>query len=385
MNHSILQSLHKRTVLVFLFVLSAAVMQAQAGSTFKSTEIHSDGSVTFRYADAAAGKVALALEGVAKPRAMVKDDAGVWSVTTAPLAPEIYSYHFEVDGRKVLDPQSTNYVSNLLFRNNWLRVPGTVPQPWEASAVAHGEVHHHFYTSKTVRGLSEGQSEYFVYTPPGYDAKAMKPYPVLYLLHGWSDRADGWTEVGRANLILDNLIAEGKAKPMVAVMPLGYGEMAFVNDGFHSWDDRAKVDRNLELFSKALLTEVMPQMEAEYRVSKNANERAIAGLSMGGLESLTIGLNHPEEFGWVGGFSSAIHDLSFEKQFPAVDAKHRPSRLLWIACGSDEELIAPNRKVVEWLKAKNVAVTAVETPGLHTWLVWRDNLIHFAPLLFQGK
>lgn len=365
----------------FVF-LASAVMIGQVAMAAKSTEVHSDGSVSFRYVDAQAGEVTLDLEGVAKPIRMVKGDSGLWSVTTAPMPPEIYSYHFEVDGKARLDPESTNHVQNLLFHSNWVSVPGRTGQPWEMNPVPHGEVHHHIYTSKVVKGLANGQSDYFVYTPPGYDRRAKKPYPVLYLLHGWSDTAEGWTAVGRANLILDSLIAEGRAKPMVVVMPLGYGEMTFVSNGAASWDDRAVIDRNVEGFSQALLTEVMPQVEAEYRVRKDADGRAIAGLSMGGLESLTVGINHPERFAWVGGFSAAVFDLTLEKQFPEAEA---PRRLLWIACGKEEELIGPNRKLVEWLKSRKVAVDAVESPGLHTWIVWRDNLIHFAPLLFQEK
>jgi enterochelin esterase-like enzyme len=374
-----------REAAFLLLVLSLSVVMEGATPAFRSTEIHPDGSVTFRYLDPAANRVALALDGVAKAQAMVRDEVGLWSITSAPLPPEIYGYHFDVDGQTRLDPANTNYVSNLLFANNWLSVPGQTPQLWEPHGVAHGVVHHHFYASKVLAGVPDGQSDYFVYTPPAYDPHSKRPYPVLYLLHGWSDRAEGWTAVGRANLILDNLISQGKARPMVVVMPLGYGDMAFVRGGFQMWDDRAAVDRNAEGFSKALLTEVLPQVESTYRVSKDRNDRAIAGLSMGGLESLTVGLNHAEQFGWVGGFSAAVQDLSFEKQFSGIEAKGAPRRLLWIACGTAEELIAPNRKLVEWLKSKNVAVTGVETPGLHNWMVWRDNLIHFAPLLFQER
>lgn len=376
-----LQLWTKVALAAFVFPASVA-MTAQVSMVAKSTEVHPEGRVSFHYKDAKAERVALSLEGVAEPIVMAKDKAGVWSATTAPLAPEIYSYHFEVDGETRLDPESTNHVPNLLFHSNWVSVPGVARQLWEPNKVPHGEVHHHIYTSKVVKGLSAGQSDYFVYTPPGYDRKVKKPYPVLYLLHGWSDSADAWTVVGRANLILDNLIAEGRAKPMVVVMPLGYGEMTFVSRGEASWDDRAAIDRNVEGFSQALLSEVMPQVEAGYRVQKDAEGRAVAGLSMGGLESLAVGLNHPEQFAWVGGFSAAVFDLTPEKQLLKAGASRR---LLWIACGTEEELIGPNRKLVEWLRSKNISVNAVETPGLHTWLVWRDNLIHFVPLLFQEK
>jgi enterochelin esterase-like enzyme len=352
--------------------------------TFNSREVHPDESITFRYRDPAASKALLHLEGADKPLVMEKDADGVWIVVTPPLAPEIYSYIFEVDGQYRLDPKNTAVKPNLLYLGNMVFVPGNAPQLWDARNVPHGEVHHHFYTSKVVSGLEDGQIDYYVYTPPNYDPKRGRRYPVLYLLHGFSDLANAWTEIGKANFILDNLIAEGKAKPMLVVMPLGYGDMKFVLGGSAGWDDDAFVDRNVTLFGEALLTEILPQVESEYRVSKDRNDRAIAGLSMGGLESLTIGLTRPGQFGWIGGFSSAMghHD---EERFATVNAKTTNLRLLWIACGTEEELISPNRKFIAWLKSRDVPVTAVETPGMHTWMVWRDNLAHLAPLLFQTK
>ena len=365
------------------FTMTASVF-AQPAARFRSTEVHPDKTVTFRYRDPAATSVTLGLDGVAKPIPMEKDAAGIWSVTTQPLAPEIYGYHFESDGSRRLDPVNAHMTINLVNLSNLVTVPGDTPQPWEDTNVPHGTLHRHIYTSNTVLGLPEDQSSFFVYTPPGYDEKAKKPYPVLYLLHGWSDADSGWSAVGHANLILDNLLAAGKVKPMVVVMPLGYGDIAFVRD-YSLWDDPAAVDHNTDLFAKALLTEVMPRVESEYRVSKDRNDRAIAGLSMGGLESIQIGLTHTGQFAWIGGFSSAVHSANFTDKLTSLDPKTADLRLLWIACGTEDHLITPNRKLVEFLKTKQMPVTQVETPGLHTWLVWRDNLVHFAPLLFQPK
>jgi enterochelin esterase-like enzyme len=365
--------------------VSLSVMtRAQATASFKSNEVHPDGSITFRYQDPAAGKVLLNLESESNLLPMDKDSDGVWSVVTPPLPPEIYGYVFKVDGRSQIDPKNPGIIPNLVSVGNLVTVPGSVPQLWEARDVPHGEVHHHFYASKVVSGLVDGQSEYYVYTPPGYDPKKGNRYPVLYLLHGWSDMANGWTAVGQANFVFDNLIAEGKVKPMIVVMPLGYGDMKFVTSGMSMWRDDAAIDRNLSLFRQALLTEVLPRVESEYQVSKKSDDRAIAGLSMGGLESLTIGLTHPEQFGWVGGFSSALghHD---EERLATLSRKSANPHLLWIACGTEDNLITPNRNFIAWLKSKDVPVTVVETPGMHTWMVWRDNLAQFAPLLFQGK
>ncbi|HEX3968865.1 MAG TPA: alpha/beta hydrolase-fold protein [Edaphobacter sp.] len=357
---------------------------AQAPARLRSTIVRPDRSVTFSYKSATASTVALALDGVAKPIPMEKDVAGIWRVTTEPLAPEIYSYHFEVDGDRQLDPLNPRTTINLLSIANVITVRGDTPQPWEDTNVPHGTLHRHIYTTGSVVGLPEDQSGYFVYTPPGYDEKSKKPYPVLYLLHGWSDSDSGWTDVGRANLIFDNLLAAGRIKPMVVVMPLGYGDLAFLR-GHNVWDDPAAIDRNTDLFSKALLSEVLPRVESEYRVSRDRNDRAIAGLSMGGLESLEIGLTHTGQFAWIGGFSSAVDHLDYAGNFAALDGKAANLRLLWIACGTEDSLIEPNRRLVAFLKTKEMPVAAIETPGLHSWLVWRDNLIHFAPLLFQQR
>src|SRR6266404_2219411 len=365
-------------------LLISVLAHGQASPSFKSNEVHPDGSITFRYQDPAAGKVLLSLEGAGKPLPMRKDSDGVWSVVTLRLPPEIYGYGFEVDGRPQLDPKNPVVKSNLIYVGNLVTVPGSMPQLWEARDVPHGVVHHHFYRSKVVNGLVDGQSEYYVYTPPSYDPNRVKPYPVLYLLHGWSDMANGWTAVGQAHFIFDNLIAEGKVKPMLVVMPLGYGDMKFVASGGGVWDDDAAVDHNVSLFSKALLTEILPQVESGYHVSKDRNDRAITGLSMGGLESLTIGLTHPDQFGWVGGFSSALGHS--EKDAVVTLSGNRISlNLLWIACGTEDDLITPNRQFIAWLKVKDIPVTAIETPGMHNWMVWRDNLAHFAPLLFQKQ
>ena len=365
-----------------MFALSLTVQLAAQKQEFHSTQVHSDRSVTFAYKDATALKVVLSLEGAGKPIPMTKDAAGVWMITTGPLQPEIYGYHFEADENRRLDPENSRVTTNLLSLSNMLEVPGEGAEPWDLTNVPHGTLHHYVYTTGTVLGLPENQSGYLVYTPPGYDAKAAKAYPVLYLLHGYSDSDSGWTAVGQANLIFDNLLAQGRIRPMVVVMPLGYGDMSFLH-GKDVWHDPAVIEHNTSLFTQALLTEVLPRVEAEYRVSKDREERAIVGLSMGGLESLEIGLTHTGQFAWIGGFSSAVHNLNYTQKLASLDAKAADLRLLWIACGTEDSLLEANRKMVAFLKTKEMPVTQIETPGMHTWPVWRDNLIHFAPLLFQ--
>jgi enterochelin esterase family protein len=190
---------------------------------------------------------------------------------------------------------------------------------------------------------------------------------VLYLLHGFSDDASGWTAVGRAHVIFDHLIAEMKARPMLVVMPLGYGAPEMVSRGVSAFRDVELRQRNFDRFRDALLGEVIPQVETGYSVSKDRNSRAIAGLSMGGAESLLTGLNARDRFAWIGAFSSGGLGEDFDKSFPSLDAKANSQlRLLWIACGTSDRLIDLNRKFREWLTSKGVQHTDIETSGAHT-------------------
>jgi enterochelin esterase-like enzyme len=342
-----------------------------------SPEVHADGGVTFRFRDPNALDVKLEREGT-EPVAMQKDDQGVWSVTTAPLVPDYYGYSFIADGERMLDPYNHLLVPNFLTPANAVYVRGN--NPWDATDVPHGVIHHHFYKS----AVCGDDSDYYVYTPAGYDAAAKKTYPVLYLLHGFSDDASGWTAVGHANVILDNLIAQGKAKPMIVVMPLGYGTMEMIRLGWRAWSHTEVRDKNFANFREALLAEVMPRVESEYRVARDRNSRAIAGLSMGGSESLLTGLNNLDKFAWIGAFSSGGIPDDFDKDFPSLDAKvNSQIRLLWVACGTEDHLITVNRKFRDWLKSKSVDHTDIETPGMHTWMVWRRNLVEFTQLLFR--
>ena len=166
---------------------------------------------------------------------MQKDDSGVWSVTTEPLEPDYYGYSFLADGVGLIDPRNPLMKPNLLGTQSMVHVPGPPSLPWEINDVPHGVVHHHFYKS----GVVGDQRDYYVYTPPRYDPASKKTYPVLYLLHGFSDDASGWTAVGRANVILDNLLAQQKAKPMIVVMTLGYGAPEMLSHGVGAFSHSA--------------------------------------------------------------------------------------------------------------------------------------------------
>ncbi len=380
-------------LLLSLFVTGATLAQQPPAPPsvpppapkIQSPEVQPGGRITFRYFDPSAQKVSVNIEGSKSPFPMQKDAAGVWTFTSEPMPPDLYGYSFDSDGAHRLDPLNTQIKPNLLNLSNVVHVPGPTPLEWDDTDIPHGTVHHHLYRSAVVGD----NRDFYVYTPPAYDPKAATLYPVLYLLHGFSDDASGWTAVGKANLILDSLIAAGKARPMIVVMPLGYGAPEIVQPAGPSgsrFQDPALRERNYSRFQASLIDEVLPFVERTYKVDTRRESRAIAGLSMGGAESLLTGLNHLNLFSYVGAFSAGGLNADYPQAFPQLSSSANAQlQLLWVACGTEDRLITPNRALVAWLKSKDIHVTPIETPGMHTWMVWRRNLIAFAPLLFQNS
>jgi enterochelin esterase family protein len=374
-----------QTALLIAVLVAALVPTATFGqrTALVSPDLHKDGSMTFRLERPGAHEVLVALAGLQTPLKMTQAE-GVWSATSAPLELGTYWYSYLVDGKAELDPLNADVIPNYAYLNSVVRVTGPSSQPWERTDVPHGEVHRHFYESKIVLGVLGGRSEYFVYTPPGYDARASTSYPTLYLLHGLSQGAADWTAMGGANFVLDNLIAQGKAKPMVVVMPLGYGDMAVAAKQPSADPEFGRLFvANDTLFGNVLLKEIVPRVEAEYRVIKTREGKAIAGASMGGAQSLGIGLNGTGkdatgEFAWLAGFSAAAPFV----RPPSVGSKASKLRLLWISCGTSDPLLEPNRKLIKELQERGYAVKAVETSGAHIWPVWQRNLVDFVQLLF---
>ena len=384
-----------------LSVALTAALLAQPGrgpAPVRSPEVSADGKVTLRLRAPNAKEVAVT--GMGERLAMTKDEQGVWSVTTGTLQPDLYTYAFSVDGLNIIDP------GNGLFKTSYgsagqsmVRVPGTAP--WNPGAGPFGAVTHYTYHSTLVGD----DRDYFVYTPPNYDSHRKDPYPVLFLLHGLGDEASGWETVGAANVILDNLINQGKAKPMIMVNTLGYG----TPDGPRG----AMGSTMIPTFAKSVIEEVLPQVEKNYHAAKDREHHAIAGLSMGGAESIYTGLTYLDRFAYIGSFSGAfvmwpraesdpppppaadaggrggrggrnMTEADFAKNFPNVSAKTNAQlRLLWIACGNDDNLMTVNRQFRTWLKSKDVKFTELEVPGFaHVWPLWRRNLAELAPLLF---
>lgn len=358
----------------------AGAQQPQRPAPLRSPEVHADRTITFRVFAPRATAVSVGGDMIQdQPRQpMTRDSAGVWSVTMGPFAPDLYDYTFRIDDVTVTDPVNPSVTLGPRTSASLIEVPGDGAQIWDPRPVPHGTVHVNWYDSPALGGLRG----VYVYTPPGYE-QGRDTLPVLYLMHGAGFTEAGWTTTGRANLILDNLIAEGKAKPMVVVMPYGHPQVA-TTLGLNQ-----PPEPDPRLVPEDLLTTVMPLVERTYRVFTDADHRAIAGFSMGGNQSLTIGLGHPELFHWVAGFSAAIprQEAVLEKTFAVALADpartNATLKLLWTACGTDDKVwFPPNQMFAGLLDEHGIHHTFVTTPGAHQWQVWRRNFIALAPLLF---
>jgi enterochelin esterase-like enzyme len=387
---------------VGMIALAAAMASAQFAPPVVSPEVSSDRRLTLRYRAPDAKQVTATGELDGKPHPLTKAADGVWSVTIGPLAPDIYTYVFNVDGAMALDPQNTN--TKLGFGNfgpvSVVEVPGDGPQFYDSKPVPHGEVRIRPYESKTL-GFSR---TVWVYTPPDYDKG--KDYPVLYLLHGAGDVESGWVLIGRANLILDDLIAEQKAKPMVVVMPLGHAIQSFWTGPAKALPDemgaafaKGGLDAvlvalmsgdgkgGLSPFAKDLLDDVVPAIEKSYKVSKKPEDRAIAGLSMGGGQTLNIAFNKPEMFRYVAIMSGAVTgkaDQIYANFLGNADRANKQFKLFWVGVGKDDMLTGPgDREFDQMLTKRGITHTFRLTEGRHEWTVWRHHLYEIAPLLFK--
>lgn len=348
--------------------LLALSLQQQA--PIQSPEVKADKTVTFRLRAPKATEVLLNGEWKGGGKiAMTKDEQGVWSVSVGPLEPDLYGYSFSVDGMTVTDPANSVLKPMRSPRTSVVDVPGDPPRLHEWQAVPHGTVRLHEYESKALGRRRPLR----VYTPPGYDRDPAAKFPVLYLFHGSGDNEATWTSFGHAHLIADNLLAQGKAKAMVIVMTDGHAVVGPEARG-----------KNVEMFGKDLLEDVIPFVEANYRVKADRESRAIVGLSMGGGQSLTVGLNHLELFAWVGGFSSAINNPEVTVASALADpaATNAKLKLLWIACGKDDGLVKNAQGLSEVLAKKEIKHELKITEGNHSWPVWRKYLGEFLPLLF---
>lgn len=357
-------------------------------ASYKSVEQLPDGRVTFRLCAPAAHEVRVTSNdideaipmgirsGSTRGLAMAKDATGLWTATTAvPVPPDTYRFNFEVDGARVPDPQGTTFSHERIGTNSTFEVTGPAGEfQTYRQDVAHGAVSRVEYWSST---LGDKRAAY-VYTPPGYMAGGDR-YPVLYLVHGAGDSADSWTSVGHANYILDNLIAAGKAKAMIVVMPFGHTP------------DRPSADilANND-FGNDLIKDLIPYVDANFRTKADQHHRAMAGLSMGGSHTIRHGLTHPELFDYIGIFSMGLGlqgpaDLTAYETANDAALKTAASELdlVYYAMGKDDFLygsVAPTRGMLDKYGIRHVYN---ESAGGHTWINWRRYLADFAPRLFD--
>jgi enterochelin esterase family protein len=382
-----------------------------------SPEVTADRMVTFRLSAPQAQNVRVsgsdmpalagggrgAAPGTPSPGQMTKGDNGVWSVTLGPIDPGAYRYNFNVDGVTVIDPRNSSISESNTNVWSLVYVPGS--DVMDTRQVPHGAVAAVTYYSTALGKFRRMH----VYTPPGYEAGGSQKYPILYLLHGAGDCDEAWTSVGRAGFIYDNLIAARKVKPAIIVMPAGHTNTAPGGGGRAATPAAGAPapPSPLDDFARDFLTDVMPYAEKNYRVMTDRAHRAIAGLSMGGSQTLNVAFLNLDKFGYIGVFSSGA-TLGGGRATAAAPGAGAPAaapgptawetahlanldnpalkkgtKLLWLSTGVNDSLIANTRSTVEMLKRHGFAPVFLESPGGHTWINWRNYLSQFAPLLFQ--
>jgi len=378
------------------FSAVAAYGQAPSqGPAITSPEVKPDRTIVFRILAPDAKTVSLRASDIPtpdqKPPEFTKNDQGVWEAAVAPVPAGAYRYTFLVDGVATMDPRNPAVSESNAMAWSLVVVPGA--DFVDVRNVPHGSVSTVYYYSSALGRIRRMH----VYTPPGYETSTAK-YPVFYLLHGATDSDDSWTSVGRANFILDNLIAAKKVVPMVVVMPAGHTSREMFRPSANGQPPRDE-------FAEDFVTDVMPYIEKNYRVYADRSHTAIAGLSMGGGQTLNFAMAHLDRVAYVGVFSSGVFSPG-----PRVSAARTPAppptkvpaewvqqhastldnrdlkpglKLLWFSTGSDDRLIPVSKATVAMLKEHDFQPVFLESAGGHTWLNWRDYLNEFAPQLFQ--
>ena len=397
------------------FVISALAQSAAPANqqtpppVVVSPEVSADGQITFRLLAPQAENVRLTgsdIPGMGQGKPMTKGDKGIWELTVGPILPGSYRYNFNVNGVAVIDPR--NPLVSESNNNVWSLVHVQGSDFSDTKNVPHGAVAAVTYYSTA---LSKFRRMH-IYTPPGYEAGQGK-FPVFYLLHGAGDCDDSWTSVGRAGFILDNLIAAKKAKPMIIVMPAGHTRPTGRGLAPGIAQPGSSAAPPPDEFIQDFMTDIMPYVEKNYRLLAGRENRAIAGLSMGGNQTLNIALPNLEKFGYVGVFSSGLLNV-FARQAPGAGAppaanataqitpageewlkQHQAKlddanlkkglKLLWVGIGKDDFLLGSSHATVELLKKHGFTPVTRESEGGHTWINWRNYLNEFAPQLFQTK
>lgn len=365
--------------LAFTLMTTGCLMSDAIAQSLLSPEVHSDGRVTFRLRAEKATKAEISF-GETNVVPMSKNDKGVWEGTSEPLSPQIYDYTFKVDGTTMIDP-SNRWVKKWLTLASMVEIPGTPPRTTEFTDCPHGVVQRLIYRSSSVGHARP----VMIYTPPGYDSSSDTEYPLILLLHGYGDDENAWTDVGRAHLIADNLIAAGTMEPVIIVMPYGHPvpiEVGERPDGYF--------DGNNDLYEQDITKDLLPFVEQKFHVRTDAAGRSIVGLSMGGGHALDTGLKNIDKFSSIGAFSAATSQLEGEallKQYPSLsgpDPAANALKHLWIPIGNKDFLLERNDKFVHQLKSAGIQHDYLKTEGGHEWKLWRDYLPQFLEMV-AGK
>jgi len=354
-----------------------------------SPQINADNTVTFRYHNPSAKSVKVKGDFTSSPEiVLVNNGEGIWEGTTpAPLAPELYSYSIEVDGVRTTDPTNVYQERDVTTISNIFLIGGGHEGLYAVQDVPHGTVSKTWYHSDAL-GADRRMT---VYTPAGYETSG-RNYPVLYLLHGMGGDENAWSELGRATQILDNLIASGKARPMIVVMPNGNVDMPAAPGESHlgMTVPEPNLPHTMDGMFEKTFPEIVNHIDANYRTRRDKASRAVAGLSMGGFHSLNISMEYPGLMDYVGLFSAAIRPLRSENEHIHAHMKEKlerqfadPPRLYWIAIGKDDFLYDTNVKFRELLDSMNIPYEYHESAGGHIWRNWRRYLTDFLPRLFR--
>jgi enterochelin esterase-like enzyme len=360
---------------IFMFWLANAQPPMQM---VISPEVHIDKTVTFRLWMPGAKDVKVDVEFEKERQPLVQTDSGIWSVTLGPVKPDIYPYSFIVDGIRIMDPANRLYFPNEHFKRSLVDITGDMPLIHSLQDVPHGNVSYRYYYSKTLNT----SRQLVVYTPPGYEQCSDKKFPVLYLIHGMTDTEETWFKVGHANLILDNLIAQAKAVPMVIVMPYANIFPDLMPDTLIDRETRLQKD----LFSSEMLDDVIPFIEKNCRILADKDHRAVAGFSLGGRQALAVGLANPDRFGWVCAYAPAIWTNELENNFRELYSspdKLNQLQLLSISCGKDDRLYQSSLDLVATLTERKISHRTFFPGGGHTWMNCRLFLTESAQQLFR--
>ena len=374
--------------LIMLNVSGLVVGQPPRGPFVISPQVLPDKKVTFRYLSPAAKDVKLGgSQFGATNLPMKKDSIGIWSVTVGPVRPDIYPYSFLVDGVTVMDPANEDFFPNERFKASLVDVPGFTPLIHAVRDVPHGSVNYEYYPS--VEGTT---GSIVVYTPPGYDKDATKKYPVFYLISGTTDTEETFFKVGRTNLILDNLTAEGKAKPMIIVMPYGNMEARIAEQKAAPKPadpvrDSPDAITRMRRFEQDLTKNVIPYIDKSYRTIANKDNRAIGGFSRGGGQSLRTGFWNMDKFSWICGYSANLPSTEMENSYTSIvsnpDNTNKQLKLLWIGVGTEDFLYNDVSTFMNYLTSKKINYKSLVTGGGHTWMNVKTYLAETAQLLFK--